>query len=401
MARLALLLHIVNATLRGETPEPVISGETMLKAISLAGYYLWQYRMIYKHNHPDSGLEGLGLKAHRFALKAGQATASTVKRGVSAFKKVVVGTIRQVFESLATSGWGRIEGSGENMIYIPYGEPKNQVQSPVEQVDRVDPKLSLVSTAVAPTQPGIQPKVDKIDEIDPVHLGLAVPGLDEPPDESDSSSGVTKTQDKTGQPSFRVSVGPVEKHVVKGCPVLSRHSLGPNNQFINSLPLTPMGQDIQPVDSNTQCEYQLSTEKSEKSENDSLVADEERLLNDVEMASWYQRLNACKSLDDATDFYVAMEALPEYERHQFESSVPQELWEWLFNLPSLKEPESEYVPAMQPEYSPSPEPEPEPAMQLQNIYQSQSLPWRNSKLCCWPATQWRRSLHSSEPTRKP
>jgi len=54
VSRLALLLHIVNATLRGETPEPVISGETMLKAIDLAGYYLWQYRMIYKHNHPDS-----------------------------------------------------------------------------------------------------------------------------------------------------------------------------------------------------------------------------------------------------------------------------------------------------------------------------------------------------------
>ncbi len=298
VSRLALLLHIVNATLRGETPAPVISGETMLKAISLAGYYLWQYRMIYKHNHPDSGLEGLGLKAHRFAQKAGHATASTVKRGVSAFKKVVVGTIRQVFESLATSGWGRIEGSGENMIYIPNEKPKNQVKSPVDRVDRVDTKLSLVSTAQSPPETGGQTKVDKIDEIDTTHPLDIETGLDEP---------------HSSQPD---SIA------------------GENNQFINSLPLPPMGQDIQPVDDNTQCDHQPSTESSQS---DSQLADEEELLNDDAMASWYQRLNACQTLDDATEFYTAMEALPFAQRHQFESSVPDSLWAWLFNLPELQQ----------------------------------------------------------------
>jgi hypothetical protein len=299
VARLALLLHIVNATLRGETPSPVISGETMRQAIALAGYYLWQYRMIYKHNHPDSGLEGLGLKAHRFALKTGRVTASAIKRGVAAFKKVVTHTIRQVFESLSASGWGHTEGEGENMAYIPHPESNQFRANPVDAVDAVDAvdgRLIKSSTAKTSSSSGVEPKVDKIDKIDEPSMGLAVEDFTEPNDLNPGSDEV--------------------------------ESIRQNQQFINSTPETPVEQPVEPVDDGPQPDYQLSTPLHES-----------ELLNDEEMAAWHTKLNACQTLDDATDFCTALDALTPEQRNQFESSVPDTRWAWLFGLPEVKEPE--------------------------------------------------------------
>jgi len=299
----------------------------------------------------------LGLKAHRFALKAGQATASSVKRGVSAFKKVVVGTIRQVFQSLATSGWGRVEGSGESMVYIPHRE---QTDSAISPVDRVDDKYIRVSTAVTPTHTGIQSEVDKIDKID------TPPALD-------ARTGVTRSLDINVQPTSSLTFKRSTVVGFKGCTFMSSNSLGldephpsqpdggtdsipvENNQFINSLPMSPMRQGVQPVDGTTQCEYQPSTESSDKVPQ---LADEDGLLNDDSMAAWYQRLNACQTLDDATDFYTAMEELPSAQRHQFESSVPDTRWAWLFNLPEFHAPESSELELVKEVLEPESVPEP-------------------------------------------
>ncbi len=225
VARLALLLHIVNATLRGKTPEPVISGDTMRQAIALAGYYMWQYRMIYKHNHPDSGLEGLGLKAHRYALKLGQVTASAVKRGVAAFRKVITGTIRQVLESLAASGWGRTEGEGADLVYIPNTEPGKSVNHPV---DAVDAKLRKTSTAVTSPPKGLETPVDEIDEID-----LVPPLVEEPQKVNRNGSASTSGAAETS---------------------------GENHQFINLESQPTEGQGIELVDACAQSHHQLSTE---------------------------------------------------------------------------------------------------------------------------------------------
>ncbi len=162
VARFALLLHIVNATLRGESPEPTISGDTMQQAIDLAGYYLWQYRMIYKHNKPDSGIEGMALKLHRWACKKGQVTASQVKAGISDFKKMVTDAIRSCFQSLASSGWGRTEGEGEKMVYIPADHPQRSI-------DAVDSFLTKPSIAQTTPYLGLDVSIDKIDEFDTSH----------------------------------------------------------------------------------------------------------------------------------------------------------------------------------------------------------------------------------------
>ena len=308
VARLALLLHIVNAILRSEIPEPVIGGETMRQAIDLAGYYLWQYRMIYKHNNPDSGLEGLGLKIHRYAQRIGRVTASAVKRGVAAFRKVVTGTIRSCFESLAASGWGHIEGSGAEMVYIPNSELN-------KAVDTVDGLLIKKSTAVTRPPSDFEPEVDKIDGIDKSSIA--------------SGSHQSKSPDNPHQ------AGKVEEDVRE------------NHQFINSESLEPVEQGLEPVDGDVQPDHQLSTE-SELNDDDPSVRDARNLLSEEEMAAWHQRLNSCQTLDDVSDFFTSLDTLAPLQRQQFEFSVSQECWDWLLALPEVQE----SVPTTEPELEP-------------------------------------------------
>ncbi len=123
-ARLALWLHIVNAVVRDEVPGPVISGETMQAAIELASFYLWQHKLIHAHNSPSQKLEGILLKAQTCAEKLwakGKAlTASFAKSRINRLKSWAVDKIRdRVFKVLAAGGFGRTEGEGENMVYIP------------------------------------------------------------------------------------------------------------------------------------------------------------------------------------------------------------------------------------------------------------------------------------------
>jgi hypothetical protein len=123
-ARLALWLHIVNAVVRSEVPGPVINGETMQAAIELASFYLWQHKLIHAHNSPSQKLEGILLKAQTCAEKLwakGKAlTASFAKSRINRLKSWAVDKIRErVFRVLASGGFGRLEGVGENLVYIP------------------------------------------------------------------------------------------------------------------------------------------------------------------------------------------------------------------------------------------------------------------------------------------
>ena len=128
-ARIALWLHLVNAVLRGEKPAPVISGETMQHAIEIASFYLWQHKLIHAHNAPTRSLEGIFLKvqtqAEKFFAKCGKGVgASFLKTRINALKSWVVEKIRStVFKTLDSNGFGRIEGEGSEMVYIPNTVP--------------------------------------------------------------------------------------------------------------------------------------------------------------------------------------------------------------------------------------------------------------------------------------
>lgn len=146
-ARLALVLHLSNAVLRREQPASTISAETMRQAIDLCGFYLWQYRSLYLQNHPE-GLDGMALKIHHYAQRVGKVSASRVKAGVSVAKKKVVDSIRACFQSLAVGGWGKIEGEGAEMVYIP-NELPNSPPMPVA----IKEPINFVNSSIATPEP--------------------------------------------------------------------------------------------------------------------------------------------------------------------------------------------------------------------------------------------------------
>ncbi len=164
--RLALWLHVVNAVLRGEKPSQVISGETMDKAIELAAYYLWQYRLIHTHNSPDSGLAALGLKIQKFTERVGQVTASKLKSGIRALKKTAIEQIRTLMQTLADAGYGRTIGVGSDMVYVPVAA-SNTPQAWDEPSDALEncqfvnsnaqkPVRAAINSVDAPCQSGCQ-----------------------------------------------------------------------------------------------------------------------------------------------------------------------------------------------------------------------------------------------------
>jgi Protein of unknown function (DUF3987) len=154
-ARLALWLHIVNSALREQQPTQLIDAATMEKAIELAAYYLWQHRLIHTHNSPDSGLASVALKVQKYVERVGEATASKLKSGVRALRNMAAAQIRELMQTLANTGYGQVQGEGAEMKYTAMPPPK---------IDIDDTELTIVSSAVIPIEPTIEPPIDIIDK---------------------------------------------------------------------------------------------------------------------------------------------------------------------------------------------------------------------------------------------
>jgi hypothetical protein len=157
-ARLALWLHVVNAVLRGERPSQAINGDTMEKAIELAAYYLWQYRLIHTHNSPDSGLAAIALKIQKFVERVGNATASALKSGVRDLRKMATDQIRQLMQTLANAGYGCVTGEGASMVYVP--TPSNASPSGRNGKSDTTSNSQFVNSAAE------FPTTDRVDSID-------------------------------------------------------------------------------------------------------------------------------------------------------------------------------------------------------------------------------------------
>ena len=171
-ARLALWLHIVNAVVQGVVPEPLISGETMQAAIELASFYLWQHKLIHAHNSQAQKLEGILLKAQTCAEKLwtkGKAlTASFAKSRINRLKSWAVSQIRErVFRVLVAGGFGRLEGEGENLVYIPNTvTPNNPCDNTftIGDFDEIGGELVVSPTDGITLEQAIQTSVGEIGE---------------------------------------------------------------------------------------------------------------------------------------------------------------------------------------------------------------------------------------------
>jgi Protein of unknown function (DUF3987) len=221
-ARLALWLHIVNATLRGESPNQVINAQTMELAIELAAYFLWQQKLIHSRNSPDAGAVPLLMKVHSFATRLGQATASALKSGIRALKKMTTAQIRELMKAAAQSGMGQIQGEENQLVYIP--------ESIVKGVN-FDKKLAEVSTAQTQAYTGIEARLDEIDTwTNSLENNLT--------NSTESNPGIS------------------------------------SRQFVNELPSTPFSEDFDAVGTDRQFECQLTDDwqPGEIEETDAIVS---------------------------------------------------------------------------------------------------------------------------------
>lgn len=205
-ARLALWLHIVNATLRDESPSQAISGQTMELAIELAAYFLWQHKLIHSKNSPHPTGVSLLMKIHSFATRFGQATASALKSGIRALKKMTTAQIRELMKATAQSGMGQIQGEENQLVYIPESISKGV---------NIDGELAKVSTAQTRINTGIEARLDEID------------------------TWANSSDNNLTNPS-------------------KNNSEIPSRQFVNELPSTLVSNDFDMVDPERQIECQLT-----------------------------------------------------------------------------------------------------------------------------------------------
>jgi len=353
--RLALVLHAIELKYEVKANPQQIELETLERAIYTARWHIGQYRLLLS-GIDDASLPADMAKIHQYALRKGsEVSAEQVQNTVfkRCERKPTLATIRQWFETMASSGAATLVGAGRELKLLA-----------LSLVNTVAKKVGIPTNSDQNSDTSKQPGSDAVQGEQEVEQKIS--------DNSDSCLEPLETNprdefwDNTDSPRLGELSAPVEKHVVKGCPCYPEKLLpsGPFQESLNSNH-SPNGRKCRNESSSSGCnptpEPVVASSSQSDFQSDSIGNSDElpqntentQPLNDVEMASWYQRLNACKSLDDATDFYVAMEALPEYERHQFESSVPQELWEWLFNLP--ESPHPELVPEVQLQESPEPE----------------------------------------------
>jgi Protein of unknown function (DUF3987) len=153
-SRLALWLHIVNAALREQQPTQLIDATTMEKAIELAAYYLWQHRLIHTHNSPESGLASVALKVQKYVERVGEATASKLKSGVRALRNMAAAQIRELMQTLANTGYGKIQGEGTEMKYTAMPPPK---------IDIDDAELTRSSIPIPQAAQAVPIQIDIID----------------------------------------------------------------------------------------------------------------------------------------------------------------------------------------------------------------------------------------------
>lgn len=117
-ARLALVLHLVNACIQGITPDTYIDADGMHRGIALANYFLSQWKLIYATVVPGGGLGGVLVSILKLAERKGAVTARDVQRGVFSLRKAPPETIRDCFQKLAEMGYGTLGGDEKNLKFL-------------------------------------------------------------------------------------------------------------------------------------------------------------------------------------------------------------------------------------------------------------------------------------------
>jgi len=115
---LALLLHALNAAIRGEQPDAEIPLETIKSAIALAKYYIGQVKLLHAEGDAEDGeLSPQLLKILNLSERKGWIKAKDVQASDRSFRKKTASEIRSLFTELEAMGLGVTDGKGSRLIF--------------------------------------------------------------------------------------------------------------------------------------------------------------------------------------------------------------------------------------------------------------------------------------------
>jgi len=115
---IALLLHCLNAAIRGEEPEKEIPETTVKSAIALTKYYIGQVKLIHAEGDAEDGeLSPLYIKILNLSERKGWIKARDVKNNDRTFKKYNANDIRGFFTELEAMGLGQTSGKGNRLSF--------------------------------------------------------------------------------------------------------------------------------------------------------------------------------------------------------------------------------------------------------------------------------------------
>lgn len=115
---LALLLHALNAAIRGEQPDAEIPLETIKSAIALAKYYIGQVKLLHAEGDAEEGeLSPQLLKILNLSERKGWIKAKDVQASDRSFRKKNASEIRSLFTELEAMGLGVTDGKGSRLIF--------------------------------------------------------------------------------------------------------------------------------------------------------------------------------------------------------------------------------------------------------------------------------------------
>jgi len=118
---IALLLHILNSAIAGETPGYQISSETMQSAITISNFYISQVRLIHSEGDAEEGSELAAIYKKILDLsqrKQNYITARDVVQSGRQFRKMKPDDIRCLFREMADMGMAVLSGLGTRLKLI-------------------------------------------------------------------------------------------------------------------------------------------------------------------------------------------------------------------------------------------------------------------------------------------
>jgi hypothetical protein len=162
--RLALVFHLLDAAIAGESPDDLINLQTMEKGIRLMRYYLQSARKLYTIQASSHTLTPDLDSVLTLAKRKGSITPGDVARAFSGKRRKTGEQARALMVQLADMGIGQVRPSGKSIVYIPPSDDGGKVDNVDRKLIKVDKFINDEIPVTASITDSGEGKVDKVDK---------------------------------------------------------------------------------------------------------------------------------------------------------------------------------------------------------------------------------------------